>query len=210
MTQNRKIRTAITAIRASAPLRQYVEAMLPARIMLWIMWSVENDRSGVATDDLRAACGRNREALALLISGAANTMVGQSRSDAALDVLRTAIDAQFGQYAEGPHIKTTAWMAIAAHHLAATLLDDGLIPEMQVGSIMAECMDRSLDFVTADDLDLYGRYARKAAEKALEAMRDPKTWGLYRAAFDPAAHRWAAVVAAVNAPGTEVVVAPVR
>lgn len=206
MNLDRKSRYAITALRASAPMRQYVEAMIPARMMLWIMWAIEQDRTGVASADLKASCGRNRQALALLITGAATTMVGRRRDNEALDVLRTVIDEQFGRYAKGREQKTTAWMAIAAHHFAVRLLDEGLIPEMQIGSVMAECMDRSLEFVTESDVDMYGRYAKKAADKALESMRDPKTWGLYRVQFDPCAHRWAAVVAAVNAPGTQVVV----
>lgn len=192
-------RKLFTAMRSNTNMARFVEAMLPARILLWIMWVYEHDKTGVATPEMKATAGKCRKELAAIITASAVCALGRLKANPALDMLEKVIDLHCARFTKGKEQKTASWMAIMTYRLACGLIDAGLIHPMQEGSPMANAVDAAFGFVTEEDLGLFDKYATKAANEMLASLCDPKTYGLYRCPVAEAAqNRVVRVAGAVN------------
>lgn len=171
-------RRALTVITQNANARRFVEYAVVPRILLWVCHAAMNASEDEATPETReVARERYRWLETLLVTMA--IPLGRRAGDEALAACKTVIDDQFIRYTRDRERKRTSWLTISAYHLGARLLDDGLIPPYEVGSPMAQVIDSVLTLVTPEQIEMFDRGARKAADLALANMR-AKPYGLWQ------------------------------
>ncbi len=163
-------RKALTILNRNVNARRLVEYAMVPRLLFWVCYAAMNADEGEATPETREIARERYGWLERLLVAMALPL-GRRAGDDALWALKVVIDDQFLRYTRGRERKRTAWMTLAAYHMGARLIDDGLIPPYETGSPMAATVDAVLTLVTPEQIEMFDRGARKAADLALTNMR---------------------------------------